>query len=120
VEVRRTEELLDEMSHCDNFYFDQLCQVRMESWTKGRVALDGDAGYCPSPAAGMGGSMARLGAAALADALQKHPDDLWTAFRAYEEEFRPTVEGIQGQAVEVGLEMFMPRSEGRYREETRK
>lgn len=57
----RTRELLDEMSHCDHFYFDQLCQVRMESWTKGRVALVGDAGYCPSPAAGMGGSMAKCG-----------------------------------------------------------
>jgi 2-polyprenyl-6-methoxyphenol hydroxylase-like FAD-dependent oxidoreductase len=107
----RTRELLDEMSHCDDFYFDKLCQVRMESWTKGRVALVGDAGYCPSPAAGMGGSVAILGAAALGDALQKHPGDLRTAFQEYDESFRPIVEGIQAQAVEVGLEMFMPRSE---------
>jgi 2-polyprenyl-6-methoxyphenol hydroxylase-like FAD-dependent oxidoreductase len=48
----RTRELLDEMIHCDDFYFDQLCQVRMGSWTKGRVAPVGDAGYCASPAAG--------------------------------------------------------------------
>ena len=107
----RTRELLDEMSQCDDFYFDQLCQVRMPSWTKGRVALVGDAGYCPSPAAGMGGSMAILGAAALADALQKHPGDLKTAFREYNESFRPIVEQIQAHAVEFGLEMFMPRSE---------
>jgi 2-polyprenyl-6-methoxyphenol hydroxylase-like FAD-dependent oxidoreductase len=107
----RTPELLDEMNHCDNFYFDQLCQVRMKSWSKGRVALVGDAGYCPSPAAGMGGSVAILGAAALADALQKYPGDLRAAFQEYDESFRPTVEGIQAQAVEVGLEMFMPRSE---------
>ncbi len=107
----RISELLDEMSRCDNFYFDQLCQVQMDSWTKGRVALIGDAGYCPSPAAGMGGSMAILGAAALADALQKHPDDLRTAFQEYNVSFRPTVEEIQTRAVEVGLEMFMPRSE---------
>jgi 2-polyprenyl-6-methoxyphenol hydroxylase-like FAD-dependent oxidoreductase len=107
----RTPDLLDEMNHCDNFYFDQLCQVRMKSWSKGRVALVGDAGYCPSPAAGMGGSVAILGAAALADALQKYPGDLRAAFQEYDESFRPTVEGIQAQAVEVGLEMFMPRSE---------
>jgi 2-polyprenyl-6-methoxyphenol hydroxylase-like FAD-dependent oxidoreductase len=107
----RTRELLDEMSHCDNFYFDQLCQVRMELWTKGRVALVGDAGYCPSPAAGMGGSTAILGAAALADALHKHPGDLRAAFQEYDESFRPTVEGIQAHAVAFGLEMFMPRSE---------
>ena len=107
----RTRELLHEMSHCDGFYFDKLCQVRMKSWTKNRVALVGDAGYCPSPAAGMGGSMAILGAAALADALQKHPGDFTTAFQEYDESFRPIVDGIQAQAVEVGLEMFMPRSE---------
>ncbi len=107
----RTRELLDEMSHCDDFYFDKLCQVRMQSWSKGRVALVGDAGYCPSPAAGMGGSMAILGAAALADALEKYPGDLSAAFQEYDACFRPTVEGIQAQAVEVGLEMFMPRSE---------
>jgi 2-polyprenyl-6-methoxyphenol hydroxylase-like FAD-dependent oxidoreductase len=103
--------LLDEMSNCDDFYFDKLCQVRMESWTKGRVALVGDAGYCPSPAAGMGGSMAILGASALADALLKHPCNLKAAFQSYEEDFRPTVEAIQKQAVDVGLEMFMPRSD---------
>jgi 2-polyprenyl-6-methoxyphenol hydroxylase-like FAD-dependent oxidoreductase len=107
----RTRELLDEMSHCDDFYFDKLCQVRMESWAKGRVALVGDAGYCPSPAAGMGGSMAILGAAALADALQKHPGDFRKAFQEYDESFRPTVEEIQAHAVEIGLEMYMPRSE---------
>jgi 2-polyprenyl-6-methoxyphenol hydroxylase-like FAD-dependent oxidoreductase len=107
----RTRELLDEMSHRGDFYFDQLCQVRMKSWSKGRVALVGDAGYCPSPAAGMGASMAILGAAALADALAKRPGDLSTAFQEYDQSFRPTVEGIQAHAVEVGLEMFMPRSE---------
>ncbi len=107
----RTRELLDMMSECDDFYFDKLCQVRMKSWTKGRVALVGDAGYCPSPAAGMGGSMAILGAAALADALAKHPRDLSAAFLEYDRSFRPTVEAIQTNAVDVGLEMFMPRSE---------
>jgi 2-polyprenyl-6-methoxyphenol hydroxylase-like FAD-dependent oxidoreductase len=107
----RAGELLEEMSHCDDFYFDKLCQVRMESWSKGRVALVGDAGYCPSAAAGMGGSVAILGAAALADALQKHPGDLRTAFQEYDQSFRPVVEGIQAHAVEFGLEMFLPRSE---------
>ena len=107
----RTGELLDEMSRCDDFYFDKLCQIRMNPWTKGRVALVGDAGYCPSPAAGMGGSVAILGAAALADALEKHPADLRSAFQLYDDSFRPIVEAIQTQAVEFGLKMFLPRSE---------
>jgi 2-polyprenyl-6-methoxyphenol hydroxylase-like FAD-dependent oxidoreductase len=107
----RTRELLDEISRCEDFYFDKLCQVRMRSWTKVRVALVGDAGYCPSPAAGMGGSVAILGAAALADALREHPEDLKAAFQTYDNSFRPTVEAIQKQAVEFGMEMFLPRSE---------
>jgi 2-polyprenyl-6-methoxyphenol hydroxylase-like FAD-dependent oxidoreductase len=107
----RITELLDEMVRCDNFYFDKLCQIRMPSWSKGRVALVGDAAYCPSPAAGMGGSMAILGAAALADALHKYPVDLSRAFQEYDESFRPTVEAIQTAAIDIGLAMFMPRTE---------
>ena len=107
----RTAELLEEMSESDNFYFDKLCQVQMSSWTKGRVALVGDAAYCPSPAAGMGGSVAILGAAALGEAFENHPDDLAAAFKEYNASFRPVVEVIQTQAVEFGLEMFMPSSE---------
>jgi 2-polyprenyl-6-methoxyphenol hydroxylase-like FAD-dependent oxidoreductase len=107
----RISELLDEMSDCDDFYFDKLCQIQMGTWSKGRVVLVGDAAYCPSPAAGMGGSVAILGAAALADALEKYPDDLQKAFQEYDESFRPTMEAIQAHAVEFGLEMFMPRTE---------
>jgi 2-polyprenyl-6-methoxyphenol hydroxylase-like FAD-dependent oxidoreductase len=55
--------------------------------------------------------MAILGAAALADALQKHPGDFRMAFQEYDERFRPTVEEIQSNAIEFGLEMVMPRSE---------
>ncbi len=107
----RTAELLGEMSRSENFYFDKLCQVHMKSWTKGRVALVGDAGYGPSPAAGMGGSVAILGAAALGEAFEKHPNDLAAAFKEYNDSFRPVIEDIQSKAVDVGLKMFMPGSE---------
>ena len=109
-------ELLDEIGRCDNFYFDKLCQIRMRSWSNGRVALVGDAGYCPSPAAGMGGSMAILGAAALADAFQKHPSDYQKAFEEYDRSLRPVVEEIQTAAIEFGLRMFAPTSEEAIRE----
>lgn len=112
----RTQELLGEMDGCADFYFDKLCQIRMGEWTQGRVALVGDAGYCPSPAAGMGGSMALLGAAALADALERHPGDPRNAFREYDRNLRPIVEEIQTGAVEFGLKMFLPRSEEQIRE----
>ena len=107
----RTPELLEELNRCRDFYFDKMCQIRMPSWTKGRVALVGDAGYCASPAAGMGGSLAIVGATALADAFQKHPGNFETAFLEYNNSLRPFVEDVQAQAVNFGLELFVPKSE---------
>jgi 2-polyprenyl-6-methoxyphenol hydroxylase-like FAD-dependent oxidoreductase len=107
----RTPELLEEAARSRNFYFDKMCQIRMPSWTKGRVALVGDAGYCASPAAGMGGSLAIIGATALADAFTKHAGDIEAAFQEYNDSLRPFVEDVQAQAVNFGLEMFVPRSE---------
>jgi 2-polyprenyl-6-methoxyphenol hydroxylase-like FAD-dependent oxidoreductase len=107
----KTDELLREMGQSDNFYFDKLCQIRMPAWSRGRVALVGDAAYCPSPAAGMGGSMALLGAAALADAFGKYPDDFAKAFAVYDRSLRPVVEEIQANAVNFGMKMFLPASE---------
>lgn len=107
----RVPELLEAMHGCDDFYFDKLCQIRMPEWSKGRVALVGDAAYCPSPAAGMGGSVAILGACALADALARFPDDYTRAFEEYDRSFRPTIEEIQVRAVEEGVPMFMPATD---------
>lgn len=107
----RTAELLERASDAGNFYFDKMCQIRMPSWTKGRVALVGDAAYCASPAAGMGGSLAIIGATALADAFTKYPRDLEAAFQEYDSSLRPFVEDVQAQAVNFGLEMFVPRTE---------
>ena len=106
----RTPELLEEAARSSNFYFDKMCQIRMPSWTKGKVALVGDAGYCASPAAGMGGSLAIIGATALADAFTKHSGDIEAAFQEYNDSLRPFVEDVQAQAVNFGLEMFVPRS----------
>ena len=107
----RSAELLEEVKRSHSFYFDKLCQVRMPSWTKGRVALVGDAGYCASPAAGKGGSLAIDGAAALADAFQEHPGNFELAFGAYNESFRPFIEQVQADAVRFGLEALCPRTE---------
>jgi len=107
----RVHELLCEVRGSTSFYFDKLSQIRMPSWTKGRVALVGDAGYCASPAAGMGGSLAIDGAAALADAMRAHPTDLSRAFREYDVSFRPFIDEIQEQAVKIGLESLVPRTE---------
>jgi 2-polyprenyl-6-methoxyphenol hydroxylase-like FAD-dependent oxidoreductase len=115
----RTPELLEEMKRSNSFYFDKLCQVRMPSWTKGRVALVGDAAYCASPAAGKGGSLAMDGAAALADAFQKHPGNFELAFEEYDRSFRPFIEEVQAEAVRFGLEGLCPRTEEAIRKRNR-
>ncbi|HEY0218801.1 MAG TPA: FAD-dependent monooxygenase [Afipia sp.] len=92
-------ELLKKVENSTSFYFDKICQVKMPSWTKGNVALVGDAAHCASPAAGMGGSLAIIGAAALADAFQKHHGNAELAFRDYNDGFHPYIERVQADAV---------------------
>ena len=111
----RTQELLREMEGSTNFYFDKLSQIRMPSWSRGRVALVGDAAYCASPASGMGGSLAIEGAAALADALQTHGQDHRLAFDAYGEKLRPFIDEVQARAIKTGLETLVPRTEAAIR-----
>ncbi|MBE9463500.1 FAD-dependent monooxygenase [Dyadobacter subterraneus] len=107
----RTEELLEEVKKSENFYFDKFCQIKMPSWTKGRVALVGDAGYCASPAAGMGASLAVLGAATLADALEKYNGNYELTFQDYNQNLRPFIEEVQAIAESNVRESFIPRTE---------
>ncbi len=110
------------LTHVDvegDFYFDRANQIRMKSWSKGRVALVGDAGYCVSPVAGMGGSMALIGAARLADALRRHPYDHATAFREYEDKLRPFVEDVQERAATTGMSLLFPADERELAERNR-
>lgn len=106
----RTAELQKELINAPNFYFDMFCQIKMPFWTKGRIALAGDAGYCASPAAGMGGSLAIIGATALADAIEKYNGNYELAFEAYNADLRPFVEEVQAGAVEM-LDKLLPRTE---------
>ncbi|QJD95735.1 FAD-binding monooxygenase [Mucilaginibacter robiniae] len=107
----RTAELLEEVQRSKTFYFDKLCQMKMPSWTKGRVALVGDAGYCASPAAGRGGSLAIDGAAALANAFEKHSENIELAFQEYNQSFRPFIEELQANVVEYNLDVLIPKTE---------
>lgn len=106
----RTAELERELFKSSSFYFDKFCQIKMSSWTKGRVVLVGDAGYCASPAAGMGGSLAIIGATALADAFAIHQHDYLKAFEAYNTQLRPFIEEIQALALQT-LDKLLPGTE---------
>jgi 2-polyprenyl-6-methoxyphenol hydroxylase-like FAD-dependent oxidoreductase len=83
--------LIDAMWTAPDFYFGSVAQVRMERWSKGRVALVGDAGYCPSPFSGQGTSLALVGAYVLARELQRTPASHEDAFARYDARMRPYV-----------------------------
>lgn len=83
--------LLSFMEEASDFYFDVAAQIQMASWSHGRVALVGDAGYAPSPLSGQGTSVAMVGAYLLAGELAKARGDYRVAFSAYEKELRKFV-----------------------------
>jgi 2-polyprenyl-6-methoxyphenol hydroxylase-like FAD-dependent oxidoreductase len=96
-----TPKILELMTTCDEFYFDSITQVKMKSWTKGRVALLGDAGYCASPLSGQGNNLALVGAYVLAGELKKAQGDHARAFQRYNELLQPFVEATQKFGVSV-------------------
>lgn len=112
-------DMLEHVDEDDQFYFDRLCQVRMPVWSTGRVALVGDAGYCVSPVAGMGGSMAIIGAARIADALRHHGVDYAAAFREYHDTLRPFVDEVQERAANLGMAMMFPSDDAQIAERNR-
>ncbi|CZT08173.1 related to salicylate 1-monooxygenase [Rhynchosporium graminicola] len=88
-------EVLAGMDKSEDFYMQEIVQVKMSSWSQGRVVLLGDAGYCPSPISGMGTSCAIVGAYLLAGEIAKHGMDYEKAFLGYEEKLRPYVTKAQ-------------------------
>lgn len=98
------------MNDADDFYFDVMAQIKMDSWTKDRVALLGDAGYCASPFSGMGINLAVVGAYILAGELKLAEGDYSAAFKRYNELMRPFVDANQALAPWMG-ECFLPEVE---------
>ncbi|KAI9652528.1 MAG: hypothetical protein M1831_006719 [Alyxoria varia] len=90
-----TERALQGMDQADDFYFQQVVQVKMDRWTEGRVTLLGDAGYAPSPISGMGTCLAISGAYVLAGEMAKNPDNIPLALENYDRNLRPFVESGQ-------------------------
>lgn len=75
---------LSEMDGTRSFYFDAIDQLRLDTWSRDRVTLVGDAGYCPGPAVGGSTSLAVIGAYTLAGELASAGGDHTRAYPAYE------------------------------------
>ena len=97
-------QLLEYMRSAPDFYFDEMSQIKMDRWSKGRVALVGDAGYCCSPLSGQGTSVALLGgyilAGELAAASQDGTVDYELGFANYHKEFNDYVKRNQWLVVD--------------------
>jgi 2-polyprenyl-6-methoxyphenol hydroxylase-like FAD-dependent oxidoreductase len=103
-----------------DFYLESMGQVRLDRWSRGRVVLLGDAGYCPSPLTGLGTSLALVGAYILAGELAGSRDArpptertaIRHAFDRYESRMRPYVEQAQ-KLPPGGVNGYAPKNKRR-------
>ena len=104
-----TPRILAELDRAADLYFDRVSQIKMPTWSQGRVALAGDAAFCVSLMAGQGGALAMTAAYVLAGELgetgQRHED----AFRNYERILRTFIEAKQQGATRFAS-TFVPKT----------
>jgi 2-polyprenyl-6-methoxyphenol hydroxylase-like FAD-dependent oxidoreductase len=91
--------IIEGMRNSDDFYATVVGQVRLDSWSRGRVILLGDAAWAPA-LSGMGTSAALVSSYVLAGELAKHAkggssDSFRAALVAWDARFRPFVDKIQ-------------------------
>ena len=91
-------QILAALDRCDDLYFDSVSQIRLPAWSRGRVALIGDAAFCPSLLAGQGSALAMIAAYVLAGELAR-TETPEAAFRRYEDLLRPFMTAKQNAAV---------------------
>jgi 2-polyprenyl-6-methoxyphenol hydroxylase-like FAD-dependent oxidoreductase len=102
-----TDHILAALRDADDFYFDSLSRVVVPQWSRGRVVLLGDAGYCGSPLAGHGTALSLVGAYVLAGELAAADGDHVRAFPSYQVQMQAYVD----QRMELppgGIKMAMP------------
>lgn len=102
-------QLLKDMESADELFFDEVTQIKMDSWSKGRVSMVGDANACVTLLAGQGASMAMTESYILAKELKKADGNYAEAFKNYEKVLKPIVESKQKDA-EAFTSSFTPKS----------
>ena len=101
--------LVEAMRTAADFAFTDVAQVRLPRWSRGRVALVGDAAACPTPLTGLGTSVALVQAYVLAGELTRARGDHRVAFDRYEEIARPYVATAQ-ELPPGGVNGYAPQS----------
>lgn len=90
--------ILAALDAADDVYFDRVSQIVMPAWSKGRVALLGDAAAAVSLLAGEGCGLAMTGAYIMAGELARSGGDHARAFAQYEQRLRPLIATKQESA----------------------
>ncbi len=87
--------VLGELEQTQTLYFDSVSQIRMPSWSRGRIALVGDAAFCVSLLAGQGSALAMISAYVLAGELAAAAGEYQLAFGRYETLLRSYINAKQ-------------------------
>ena len=98
-----TPRVIEKMMKAENFYSDELVQVKLPKWSQHRVVLLGDSAWSPTPFTGQGNQLAIIGAWVLAQELSRNRNPL-VAFERYEKRLRSYVESSQ----KIPLGGYMP------------
>lgn len=104
-----SERIVHALEAATEFYFDDVSQIALPSWSKGRVALVGDAASCVSLLAGEGTGLALTQAYVLAGELHRAGNDYELAFSRYERSLRQFIDGKQKSAREFA-NSFAPKT----------
>jgi len=104
----RAQELLSAYLAADDTYFDSVTRIRMDSWSRGRVTLLGDAASCVS-LFGDGSSSAIEGAATLSSTLANSAGDIPRALARYESAHRAVIRPRQ-RLVWIASHVLIPQS----------
>lgn len=102
-------QILARLDQTESFYFDRVSQIRMEEWSRGRIALLGDAACAPSFLAGQGSALAMIGAYVLAGELKQARDRPEHAFARYHQRLGEFMARKQHSAIRFS-DNFAPRS----------
>lgn len=94
--------ILDAMTDSTDYFFDSVSQIRMPSWSSGRVVLVGDAGAAPSFMAGQGSALAMIEAYVLASQIAG-ASNYTEAFLDYENYLKKFILSKQDAATKLRL-----------------
>jgi 2-polyprenyl-6-methoxyphenol hydroxylase-like FAD-dependent oxidoreductase len=102
-------DILAELDRTEDLYFDRVSQVRMGSWSRGRVALIGDAAFCVSLMGGQGSALAMTAAYVLAGELATARGRHEEAFHRYEGLLRDYI-ALKQRGAERFAAAFAPKT----------